>query len=123
MRIAERISVADDYEAAIGCIFAQFKDDYRAASGDQSATRCALKRANLATLAVYLIHADGPDVELDQMLAALLSEEVPVPTLPYTASLDAARSFVTDALPGFWVSSGLCALTGHCSLGPDYDGP
>jgi len=24
---------------------------------------------------------------------------------------------------GWWVTSGLCALTGHASIGPDYNGP
>ena len=41
----------------------------------------------------------------------------------YTRSLDAARAFVAGTLPGFWVSSGLCALTGHASIGADYNGP
>ncbi|MHC2090045.1 hypothetical protein [Methylobacterium sp. CM6244] len=27
------------------------------------------------------------------------------------------------ALPDFWMSSGLCSMTGHASIGPDYNGP
>lgn len=44
-------------------------------------------------------------------------------TPKFTSSLEAARAFVSGTLPGFWVSSGLCALTGHASLGADYNGP
>ena len=40
-----------------------------------------------------------------------------------SASLEAARSLVHRLLPGWWVSSGICDLTGHASLGPDYNGP
>lgn len=40
-----------------------------------------------------------------------------------TTSVDAARAFVAATLPGWWVSSGICALSGHASLGPDYNGP
>ncbi len=38
-------------------------------------------------------------------------------------SVDAARSLVRRVLPDWWVSSGLCALSGHASIGPDYNGP
>jgi hypothetical protein len=76
----------------------------------------------LAILGVRLVHADGPDAELDQVLATLLGDETSLPSKPYTASLDAARSFVAEALPGFWVRSGLGELTGFCSLGPEYGG-
>jgi len=41
----------------------------------------------------------------------------------YTTSIDAALALVERVLPNFWVSSGLCALTGHASMGPDYNGP
>lgn len=40
-----------------------------------------------------------------------------------TSSLDAAVWLVSQALPGWWISGGLCALTGHASAGPDYNGP
>lgn len=40
-----------------------------------------------------------------------------------TASVDAARAFVDRLFPDFWVTSGLCSLTGHASIGPDYNGP
>jgi hypothetical protein len=82
-----------------------------------------MRRARLASVSLSIAYADGPDVELDRMIAGLVGNETSHDTMPYTASLDAARSFVSEALPGFWVSSGICGLTGHCSLGPDYNGP
>lgn len=84
---------------------------------------------NLARIHASLTDGEGPGSWRDWNLACLhasalgtgphTSERV---TLPYTTSLDAARQFVRDVLPGFWVSSGLCDLTGHASLGPDYNG-
>ena len=44
-----------------------------------------------------------------------------VPNL--TGSITAARELIAQVLPDFWVTSGLCALTGHASIGPDYNGP
>lgn len=44
-----------------------------------------------------------------------------VPNL--TRSITAARELITRVLPDFWVTSGLCALSGHASIGPDYNGP
>lgn len=81
------------------------------------------RRLRLATLLVLLGEPDGPDRDLDVALDRLLGlTRPPDEAPPYTASLDAARAFVAAALPGFWVSSGLCGLTGHASLGPDYNG-
>lgn len=42
--------------------------------------------------------------------------------LACTRSLDAARDFVARHLPNFYVTSGLCELSGHASIGPDYNG-
>lgn len=42
---------------------------------------------------------------------------------PILGSIDAARALVRRLLPDWWASSGLCALTGHASIGPDYNGP
>lgn len=41
----------------------------------------------------------------------------------YTTSLNDARGLVRRLLPDWWASSGLCALSGHASIGPDYNGP
>lgn len=41
----------------------------------------------------------------------------------YTSSLDAAVAFFEAVLPGWFHTSGTCALSGHCSVGPDYNGP
>lgn len=40
-----------------------------------------------------------------------------------TRSVDAALALVSRVLPGWWVTSGLCSLSGHASIGPDYNGP
>jgi len=41
----------------------------------------------------------------------------------YTSSIDAIRDLICVTLPGFWHTSGECALTGHATIGPDYNGP
>jgi hypothetical protein len=40
-----------------------------------------------------------------------------------TGSVDAALALVARVLPGWWVTSGLRSLSGHASIGPDYNGP
>ncbi|KQO89451.1 hypothetical protein [Methylorubrum sp. SL192] len=84
----------------------------------------------LRVLEVHLTTLAEPATWVDWKLACLLAQAQGTgphtsdqPTPPFTRSLEAARSFVSGALPGFWVSSGLCALTGHASLGADYNGP
>ena len=77
-----------------------------------------------------LVDGGGPITYLDWNLACLratalgigphTSEQV---TPDYGTNLADARQFVRDVLPGFWVTSGLCDLTGHASIGPDYNGP
>lgn len=114
---------AGDYEAVAESIEVQLLADCEAARGDRGAILRAMRRARLASVRLSIAYADGPDAELDRMIAALIRNETLNDILPYTASLDAARSFVSVALPGFWVSSGICGLTGQCSLGPDYHGP
>ncbi|MCJ2084197.1 hypothetical protein [Methylobacterium sp. J-090] len=86
----------------------------------------------LAYLHVKLSEPGGLDLVVDAGLELVLvgmgiptaTTVYPPESIPaYTASLDEARKFVALALPGFYVTSGLCALTGHASLGPDYNGP
>lgn len=114
---------AGAYEALAASIEVQLLADCEAAQGDRGAILRAMRRARLASVRLSIAYADGPDAEMDRMIAALIRNETSNDTPPYTASLDAARSFVSEALPGFWVSSGICGLTGHCSIGPDYYGP
>lgn len=38
-------------------------------------------------------------------------------------SLEAAFAQVAYELPGWWITAGLCSLTGHASIGPDYNSP
>lgn len=40
-----------------------------------------------------------------------------------TRSLGDARALVRKVFPDWWVTSGLCGLSGHASIGPDYNGP
>ncbi|MEN6545673.1 MAG: hypothetical protein ABFE07_06485 [Armatimonadia bacterium] len=42
---------------------------------------------------------------------------------PYTSSIDACVALIEKVLPGWWWSTGRCALTGDASIGPDYNGP
>lgn len=41
----------------------------------------------------------------------------------YTSSLDACVALIEKVLPDWWHTAGLCSLTGHASIGPDYNGP
>ena len=83
----------------------------------------------LHALAQRLAEAMGPDRELDRDLHVALGLSMDttvhcgVLLNAYTASLDAAVALVERVLPGWWQSSGLCSLTGHASIGPDYNGP
>lgn len=115
--------VARDYEILAASIEIQLLAACEAAEGDRVAMLRAMRRARLDSIRLSIAYADGPDGELDQMIAVLITNESASSAMPYTFSLDAARSFVSEALPGFWVSSGICGLTGHCNLGPDYCGP
>lgn len=45
----------------------------------------------------------------------------PIPHV--TGSIDTAVALIEHALPHWWWTCGLCALTGHASIGPDYNGP
>lgn len=100
------------------------------ANGEPEAVRLACRRSDLRRLELALVEPEGADIVLDALLELMaeggcvqdpkaLPETVPA----YTASLDAARGFAARTLPGFFVASGLCGLTGHASLGPDYRGP
>jgi len=40
-----------------------------------------------------------------------------------TGTLQAARRFCDFVFPNWYATSGLCALSGHASIGPDYNGP
>jgi hypothetical protein len=75
--------------------------------------------------------AEGPDRRLDTHLHLFMIHGVKpyagMAASPdvhtYTRSVDAALWLVGRALPGWWVTSGLCSLSGHASIGPDYNCP
>ena len=107
----------ESYEAAMERIGNDALRAVNAASGDRAATQRAVQRAQLAILQMDLVHADGPDAELDHKLAKLLGTQALVPAPRYTGSLDAARDFVRQALPGFWVVSASGRTTARGSGG------
>ena len=76
--------------------------------------------AMLARLHEGLLDADTAGFS-DLLRAALAPGSAPGPDV--MTDLGAAQSFALAVLPGFWVTSGLCYLSGHASLGPDYNGP
>lgn len=41
----------------------------------------------------------------------------------FTGSISDAVALVGRVLPGWWVTCGMCDLSGHASIGPDYNGP
>ena len=80
----------------------------------------ALTREELRDLLTQIEH---PRRVLDWCIALLLcpekcsgNEEIPC----FTTDLQAARSLVP---PDWFFTVGLCALTGHTTIGPDYNGP
>lgn len=52
-----------------------------------------------------------------------LFEHLPQSDWFFTTSIAAARSLTHRVFPDWWVTSGLCNLSGHASIGPDYNGP
>ena len=65
-----------------------------------------------------------PSRKLDRELHVALGRDKTSRKIPqYTSSNDAIDKLMAEALPGFWETSGLCVLTGHASLGADYNGP
>jgi len=67
-------------------------------------------------------YSDGTRAHYSQPGKRTVENSLPGQVLPWTRSLDAARDFVSRYLPGFYVTSGLCELSGHASIGPDYNG-
>ncbi|CAO4172530.1 hypothetical protein EEDFHM_02107 [Methylorubrum populi] len=109
----------DDPEAAEASMNARLFAGLQAANGDRDALMRACRRADLRRVELSLVDGGGPDPALDAYMELILRStplsvyDAPDSPAPYTGSLDAARAFVAEALPGLWISSGLCALTGH----------
>lgn len=84
------------------------------------------RAAVLHLIVSQLQAAEGPDREVDWSLYLLnghFSGEVYGSHPKYTESVEDAISLVERELPGFWHTSGLCNVSGHASIGPDYNGP
>ncbi|TNC14866.1 hypothetical protein FF100_04620 [Methylobacterium terricola] len=84
----------------------------------------------LRALLARVEEAEGGDLMLEADLLALLGG--PIHDWPKrwlglgfhpTLRVDEARDLIRRVLPDWWASSGLCSLTGHASIGPDYNGP
>lgn len=118
-------------DAAIGAARDRLFADLALAGDDKAAALRACRRADLRRVEIELVRPGaGADIVLDAILEVLAKggcvkdlRGLPALVPAYTASLDAARGFVSRTLPGFYLVSGSCARTGHASLGPDYDGP
>lgn len=79
--------------------------------------------------------AEGPDRELDEETIAAIGGKqkrgdwwighsyIGRVAPPYTSSIDACVALIEKVLPDWWHTAGLCSLTGHASIGPDYNGP
>lgn len=68
--------------------------------------------------------ADGPDLGIEMDLRKL--EPSPYEGMMprhYTAELEAATGLISRVLPNWFWTCGLCNLTGHASIGADYNGP
>lgn len=93
---------------------------------------------SLADLIARLEAATGPDRELDAHVCRVLfhgqlttikpgwysnASHVHIEAPRITADIRAAWFLVEQVLPGWWITCGLCTVTGHASIGPDYLGP
>lgn len=128
---AERARLEADREGTADERLSRLNARFRVACTGAHANVLALCRLQkLRELEIHLTTIAEPATWLDWELACILARALgngphtsAQVTPPFTRSLESARAFVTGTLPGFWVSSGLCALTGHASLGADYNGP
>lgn len=132
---AERAALEADRAGTVDDRLSRARACYRVACTSVTANVHALGRIlRLRELEIHLTTMDAPTgfpaTWVEWELACILSQALghgphtsAYVTPKFTGSLEAARSFVAGTLPGFWISSGLCALTGHASIGADYNGP
>lgn len=79
--------------------------------------------ATLEALLVRLEDASSDDVSLGHdILRALTGGTLWDDLLPTGRLVDAIQ-LLQETLPAWWWTVGLCGLTGHASIGPDYNGP
>lgn len=106
--------------------------------------------AALRALQERVRSAEGPDIELDAAIDVTIfggetvwkttnytMEQYPASRRPslnhvggfaneyvprVTSSIDACMALISTLLPNWWITCGLCELTGHASIGPDYNG-
>lgn len=97
-----------------------------AGAGGSRPVQAPTPREAIEAILAYLRAAEGPCRAADQCLAATVypgrpdggNQEAPA----FTSQIGAARELHRRLLPDFWITSGLCGLTGHASTGPDYNG-
>lgn len=127
---AERAALEADREGTPEERLSRLNARFRVAcTGVDANVRVLCRVQKLRELEVHLTTLAEPATWVDWELACILAQAQGTGphtsayiTPRFTGSLEAARAFVAGTLPGFWVSSGLCALTGHASLGADYNG-
>ena len=134
-RRAQRTRLEADRKGTADERMSRLNSRYRVACTSVDANVTALgKILRLRELEIHLTTMASPTgwpaSHVEWELACILSQALGFGphtservTPKFTGSLEAARSFVAGTLPGFWVSSGLCALSGHASIGADYNGP
>lgn len=80
---------------------------------DAPALNALLERVRNADL-------DDADLAREVWAAVLGPDRAAVPDI--FGDLHQARAFARRATPNFWMTSGLCELSGHATIGPDYNG-
>jgi hypothetical protein len=64
---------------------------------------------------------DGEDTDLINTTIYMMHPQ-PRQYIDYHSSISETQALVERFLPGFWYSSGVCKLSGHASIGPDFNG-
>ncbi len=76
-------------------------------------------------IALFVPHEQAGRIDHDRGVAGWWPKDGPyessIRTAPYTSSIDACVALIEKVLPGWWVACGLCTLSGHASIGPDYN--
>jgi hypothetical protein len=63
---------------------------------------------------------DGEDTDLINTTIYMMHPQ-PRQYIDYHSSISETQALVERFLPGFWYTSGVCKLSGHASIGPDFN--
>jgi len=75
--------------------------------------------AKLRSLLDRIENAEGPDCRIESDAERATGFYI----VGWSGSLSTAVKLFNRALPDWWLSTGLCSLSGDASCGPDYNGP